>query len=99
MLAPGLAALGWAFTRWDGLSPRTWAGWFNFKWLLLESDQFWLALGNNLFLMVVPAAVVVPTALLFAAMIHRGVRGAGFFRLVLLFPNLLGGHRGRASCG
>jgi raffinose/stachyose/melibiose transport system permease protein len=91
VVLPGVAALAWAFTRWDGLGARTWAGFFNFKWLLLESDTFWFALKNNLYLMLVPALVVVPTALLFAAMIHRGVWGAKVFRVVLLFPNLLGG--------
>jgi raffinose/stachyose/melibiose transport system permease protein len=91
VLAPGATAFLWAFTRWDGLNPRAWAGLFNFKWLLFESDVFWSALANNAFLMVVPALVVVPLALLFAALIHRGVRGAKFFRAVFLFPNLLGG--------
>jgi raffinose/stachyose/melibiose transport system permease protein len=41
--------------------------------------------------MVVPALCVVPLALLFAVLIHRGVWGARAFRIVLLFPNLLGG--------
>ncbi len=91
VMLPGVAALAWAFTRWDGIGARTWAGLFNFKWLLLESDTFWFALRNNLYLMTVPALVVVPTALLFAALIHRGVWGANAFRVVLLFPNLLGG--------
>ena len=91
VLAPGLAAFGWAFTRWDGLNPRQWAGLYNFKWLLFESDVFWSALANNAFLMIVPALVVVPLALLLAAFIHRGVWGAHVFRAVFLFPNLLGG--------
>jgi raffinose/stachyose/melibiose transport system permease protein len=91
VLLPGLAAFSWAFQRWDGIGPRTWAAWFNFKSLLFESDMFWLALRNNLFLMLVPAAVVVPLALLFAVLIHRGVWGAGMFRVVFLFPNMLGG--------
>ncbi len=91
VVLPGVAALGWAFTRWDGLGPQSWAGLFNFKWLLLESDTFWFALKNNLYLMLVPTLVVVPVALLFAALIHRGVWGAKVFRVVLLFPNLLGG--------
>ncbi len=91
VLTPGVAAVAWAFTRWDGLNPRSWAGLYNFKWLLFESDVFWSALANNAFLMMVPALVVVPLALLFAALIHRGVRGAAFFRAVFLFPNLLGG--------
>lgn len=91
VLLPGLVALGWAFTFWDGLGDRRWAGLLHFKRLLLESDVFWTALGNNVFLMLVPAFVVVPVALGCAALLHRGVAGAAFFRVVLLFPNLLGG--------
>jgi len=91
MLAPALVAFMWAFTRWDGIGQRSWAGLYNFKFLLFESDALWSALGNNLFLMVVPALIVVPIALLFAMLIHRGVWGAGAFRMILLFPNMLGG--------
>jgi raffinose/stachyose/melibiose transport system permease protein len=91
VLAPGMTALGWAFTHWNGIGARSWAGFFNFKWLLFESDAFWSALRNNLFLMLVPALVVVPAALLFATLIHRGAWGAGVFRVVFLFPNMLGG--------
>ncbi|ATC66064.1 ABC transporter substrate-binding protein [Nibricoccus aquaticus] len=91
VILPALASITWAFTRWDGFTGQTWAGLLNFKWLLLESDTFWFALKNNLYLMIVPTLAVVPMALFFAAMIHRGVWGGGFFRAVFLFPNLLGG--------
>jgi raffinose/stachyose/melibiose transport system permease protein len=91
VILPGLASFVWAFTRWDGLGERTWAGLFNFKWLLMESDVFWFALRNNVFLMLAPAMVVVPAALFFATLIHRGVWGAAVFRVVFLFPNMLGG--------
>jgi raffinose/stachyose/melibiose transport system permease protein len=91
MLAPAFFAFIWAFSHWDGIGLRTWAGLYNFKSLLFEGDVLWSALGNNLYLMVVPALFVVPLALLFAVLIHRGVWGAGAFRMILLFPNLLGG--------
>ena len=91
VLLPGAVSFTWAFTNWDGIGPRTWAGLFNFKWLLFESDPFWFALKNNLYLVVVPTLIVVPVALLLATLIHRGVWGARVFRAVLLFPNLLGG--------
>jgi raffinose/stachyose/melibiose transport system permease protein len=91
VLLPGLVSFVWAFTRWDGIGLRAWAGLFNFKWLLFESDAFWFALKNNLYLVIVPTLVVVPVALLLATLIHRGVWGARVFRVVLLFPNLLGG--------
>ena len=90
-LRPQSSPFLWAFTHWDGVGPRSWAGLYNFKSLLFESDALWTALGNNLYLMVVPALAVVPLALFFALMIHRGVWGAGAFRVILLFPNLLGG--------
>jgi len=91
VLGPGIAALGWAFTEWDGMGERVWTGLFNFKWLLFESDLFWAALKNNAFLMVVPALTVLPLALGLAYALHRGVWGAKFFRAMFLFPNLLGG--------
>lgn len=91
VVAPALSAFGWAFTRWDGIGPRRWAGWFNFKSLLFADDVFWRALGHNVFLMVVPALLVVPVALAAATLIHRGVWGGRVFRAVFLFPNLLGG--------
>jgi len=91
MLAPALVSFMWAFTRWDGIGSRSWAGLYNFKSLLFDSDVLWTALGNNLYLMVVPALAVVPIALLFAMLIHRGVWGARAFRTILLFPNMLGG--------
>jgi len=91
VVGPGLTAFGWAFTRWNGIAPRTWVGLFNFKYLLFGNDVFWLALRHNLFLMVVPALFVVPIALLCATLVHRGVWGGKVFRAVFLFPNLLGG--------
>jgi ABC-type sugar transport system permease subunit/ABC-type glycerol-3-phosphate transport system substrate-binding protein len=91
VILPAAAAFGWAFMRWDGLGPRTWGGAFNFKSLLFENDTIWSALGNNVFLMVVPTLVVVPVALFFAGLIHRGVAGSKIFRVVFLFPNMLGG--------
>jgi ABC-type sugar transport system permease subunit/ABC-type glycerol-3-phosphate transport system substrate-binding protein len=91
MFAPALVSFMWAFTRWDGIGQRSWTGLYNFKSLLFDSDALWTALGNNLYLMLVPALAVVPLALLFAMLIHRGVWGAGAFRMILLFPNMLGG--------
>ena len=91
VIGPSLAAFTWAFTRWDGIGRQSWAGLYNFKSLLFGNDLFWLALTHNLFLMIVPAVVVVPLALLCASLLHRGVWGGNVFRVVFLFPNMLGG--------
>lgn len=91
LLWPALRAFGWSLFRWDGINPREWAGLHHFLWLLLESEVFWTALGNNLFLMFVPGLVVIPMATAFAYWIHRGILGGAFFRVCFLFPNILGG--------
>ena len=67
------------------------AGLLNFRRLLFESDGFWIALKNNLFLMFVVTAFVVPLSLFLAAAISRGVWGSKTFRVVFFFPNLIGG--------
>jgi raffinose/stachyose/melibiose transport system permease protein len=80
--------------RWNGLtdmSSMPFKGLLNFRRLLLESDAFWIALGNNLFLMLVVPLFVIPLAMFLAASISRGVKGATLFRVVFFFPNLLGG--------
>ena len=91
VVGPAVAAFTWAFTRWDGIGTQTWSGLFNFKSLLFGNDLFWLALEHNVFLMLVPAVVVVPLALVCASLLHRGVWGGSVFRVVFLFPNMLGG--------
>src|SRR6185369_9059558 len=87
VILPSISALTWAFSRWDGLGARHFSGLFNFQSLLFENDTIWAALRNNAFLMIVPALIVVPLALLFAALIHRGVAGGKLFRILFLFPN------------
>lgn len=90
ILKPSIESFGWAFTNWDGITDRTYVGLLHFKRLLFESDVFWTALRNNLFIMFVPALFVVPISLFFATLISRGVWGANVFRVCFLFPNILG---------
>lgn len=91
LLWPSLQAFAWSLTRWNGITEKSWAGWHHFTWLLFESDVFWTALGNNLFVMLVPGLVIIPVALVFAFWIHKGILGGRFFRICFLFPNILGG--------
>jgi raffinose/stachyose/melibiose transport system permease protein len=91
---PCIRSLSWSLYEWNGLTDMramSFVGLVNFKRLLLESDGFWIALKNNLFLMLVVPVFIVPLALFLAACISRGVIGASIFRVVFFFPNLLGG--------
>ncbi len=93
VIIPSLRAFSWSLHRWDGLtsmSEMPYVGFLNFRRLLFESDIFWMAVKNNLFLMFVIPLFVVPWSLFLSASISRGIRGSNFFRIVFFFPNLLG---------
>ena len=85
---PGIRALVYSLQRWDGLSRPSWAGLDNFK-ALFADDLFIGALLNNLILMVGAGSLTLVLALTFATLIHRGILGAGIFRVAFFFPNIL----------
>ncbi len=94
VIYPSLRAFDWSMHEWNGLTNMAsmpFKGLLNFRRLLLESDSFWTALGNNLFLMIVIPLFVIPLALFLSACLSRGVWGSQVFRVVFFFPNLLGG--------
>jgi raffinose/stachyose/melibiose transport system permease protein len=94
VIFPSLRAFVWSVHEWNGvtgMSEMPFRGLLNFRRLLLESDAFWIALENNLFLMIVIPLFVIPFSLFLAACISRGIGGAKLFRVVFFFPNLIGG--------
>ncbi|MEA2734996.1 MAG: N-acetylglucosamine transport system substrate-binding protein [Humisphaera sp.] len=94
VIVPSLRWFSWSLHEWNGLtsmSAMPYRGLLNFKRLLFESDGFWIAIKNNLFLMFMVPLFVIPLAMFLAASISRGVHGATLFRVVFFFPNLLGG--------
>ena len=91
VIVPSLKAFVWSVYRWDGLTDMSFVGLLHFQRLLLESDEFWIALSNNLFIMFAIPLFVLPLALFLAVCISREVVGATLFRIVFFFPNILGG--------
>jgi ABC-type sugar transport system permease subunit len=91
VIVPCLKSFAWSTQRWNGLTEMAYVGLLHFKRLLLESDGFWTALKNNLFIMLVVPLFVLPLSLFFAACISRRIRLSGLFRIVFFFPNVLGG--------
>ena len=91
VILPSLKSFIWSLNRWDGLTEMTFVGLLHFKRLLLESDEFWIGLSNNLFIMFAIPLFVLPLSLFLAVCISRQVRGAQLFKIVFFFPNILGG--------
>lgn len=91
VIVPSAASFTWSLHRWNGLTDMTWAGLIHFKRLLFENDAFWIALTNNLYIMFVIPAFVLPLSLFLAVCINRGLWGSNVFRVAFFFPNIIGG--------
>lgn len=91
VIVPSLNSFTWSLHDWNGFTSMTWVGLLHFRRLLFESDQFWIALNNNLFIMFVIPAFVLPISLFLAVCINRGLWGSNLFRVTFFFPNIIGG--------
>ena len=91
VIVPSIRTFPWSLNQWDGLTAMQPVGFLNYKRLLLENKGFWIALTNNLFIMIVIPLFVIPLSLFFAVCISRGMRGSRFFRVAFFFPNIIGG--------
>lgn len=76
-----------SFTKWNGVGAPTWVGGANFAGIAAD-PVFFAALKNNLFVLLsLPLWVIGP--LVVAALIHAGVPGGRFFRLMVFLPAVL----------
>ncbi len=95
VLSPFVQACYFALTRWSGFDPNPeFIGFENFV-RLFQDQTFLKALGNNVILLVVIPPVTIFLALVLATIVTmggptrgqiRGIKGAGFYRVVSFFP-------------
>lgn len=99
VVSPYAQAFQISGTDWSGLSPTyEFVGLDNFR-RLLGDGYFWTALRHNGLLLVLLPVATIGLGLFFASMISvggradragvHGVRGAGFYRVVYFFPQVL----------
>ncbi len=85
MAYPILSSLYLVTRKWKGLTD-SFIGLGNFVRMFKDS-LFWDSLGHNFILMVVQVPVMIALSLLFAVILHHGVRKfRGAFRLILFLP-------------
>jgi ABC-type sugar transport system permease subunit len=89
VLLPAVNAFRYSLSRWDGLGKPVWVGLGNFQKVFAGGSEFLPAIGHNLFLTVVPGAIILAMALFFAALIHQRIRGARLYRITFFFPNVI----------
>src|SRR5690348_3272518 len=89
-LFPFCKSLIMAFYSWSGVSANSkFVGLDNFR-TLLGDRIVWIALKNNLFLLLVVPVLTMFLSLLFAVLLSRKkLKEKGFYRIVFFFPNVL----------
>jgi raffinose/stachyose/melibiose transport system permease protein len=92
MVVPLVETLRLAFFQ-EVEQQRVFVGLANFRMLLGDerwSYHFWNALGNNAYFFAIHMVVMVPLAILLAALLSlKRVRGGGFYRTALFLPTML----------
>lgn len=85
MLYPILSSLYLVTRKWRGMTD-SFVGLGNFV-RMAQDNQFWHALGNNFYLMVLQVPVMVLLALVLAVVLNQGIRKfRGVFRLMFFLP-------------
>lgn len=83
-----LAAI-YSFFDWNGLSPeKVFVGFKNWN-KLFHDEVFFKSLGNNIFLILYSLVVQLSMGLLLALFLKKGMRGAGFFRIIYFLPMMI----------
>lgn len=74
-----------SFHEWNLLGPVEFVGLKNYEWMF-SNPKLWRSIGiTSVFvLLVIPAQTII--GLLLALVLHRNVRGTGFFRILLVLP-------------
>lgn len=95
VVSPFAQAIGYSFTNWNGFNTnQDFVGIDNYR-RLLNDGPFMKAVTNNILLAIVVPLVVIVIALALATLVTvggashgrtRGIKGAGFYRVVSFFP-------------
>jgi N-acetylglucosamine transport system permease protein len=98
VVSPYAQAMYYSMTDWTGLTAEhSFVGFENFEWMW-NDDQVWVALKNNLILLLVVPIATLALGLFFASMLNvggrgragvEGVRGSSIYKVVYFFPQVL----------
>lgn len=95
VVSPLIQAISYSFTDWSGFSPNFKPIGFENYGRILSDDTFQKAMRNNALLAVVIPLIIIVLSLALATMVTvggastgqvRGIKGAGFYRVISFFP-------------
>ncbi|MFF0343686.1 carbohydrate ABC transporter permease [Kribbella sp. NPDC004875] len=86
---PMVTSLYHSFTRWNGLTPATWVGLENYKFLFTNDPTFWPSLKVTVLWVVISVPATLLAGLALAVVVNRGIKGVKVFRTIFYLPVVL----------
>jgi multiple sugar transport system permease protein len=86
---PMLATLYYSFTHYDIFSSPRWVGFDNYRFMFTSDPQFWQALRNTVWMILVAVPLQIVFAVGCAMVLTRIRRGAGVYRTIFFLPTMV----------
>jgi len=88
-LGPILVALIYSFTRYEIISPASWAGLDNYRHLFAEDRYFLTALWNTFYFAAISVPVNITLSLSLALLLNHPIRGRAIYRTLFYLPTVM----------
>jgi multiple sugar transport system permease protein len=88
-VGPGLASLGFSFTKYDVLSPPKFIGFGNYVKMFTDDDLFWPSLGRTFYYAALGVPLGVFSSMCLAILLNTKVKGITVFRTLFFMPSLV----------
>ncbi|WP_313153421.1 carbohydrate ABC transporter permease [Lacrimispora sp.] len=86
---PILYIIRYCVYNYDGYNKLTFIGLDNFVRIFMRDPAYWESLLNTVVLSSGKLIIEIPLALLFAVLLNKGLKGSGFFRVMLFLPTII----------
>jgi multiple sugar transport system permease protein/raffinose/stachyose/melibiose transport system permease protein len=88
---PMLASIGLSLAKWDGLALSSihGNGLTNYRFVFVESPQFWPAVLHNVLWLLFLAVIGTPLGLLLAVLLDQKIRGTRIYQTIFFMPVML----------
>lgn len=87
---PFISSFLMSFTEYDLMSPPTYVGVENYRYMLFEDDLFWKSMGVTMAYVFLTIPIKLGFALFIAFILNFKLKGIGFFRTAYYIPSILG---------
>jgi len=87
-LAPMIASLYWSFTKYQLPGDPKWIGTLNYRFMFTKDPNFWLAVRNTIWIIVVGLPLRIVFGVITALLLTRKRRGVNAYRTAFFLPTM-----------